>query len=55
MVRRVQFFLVPEELDDVSAAANANPGVSGWLSLKHSAKLAAGETILKEWAGSAAV
>jgi NADPH2:quinone reductase len=37
---------VPEELDDVTAAAIANPGVSAWLSLKHSAKLAAGETAL---------
>ena len=46
MVRRVQCFSVPEELDDVTAAAIPNPGVSAWLSLKHSAKLAAGETVL---------
>ncbi len=46
VVRRVQCFSVPEELDNVTAAAIPNPGVSAWLSLKHSAKLAAGETVL---------
>lgn len=46
VVRRVQCFSVPEELDDITAAAIPNPGVSAWLSLKHSAKLAAGETVL---------
>lgn len=46
VVRRIQCFSVPEELDDVTAAAIPNPGVSAWLSLKHSAKLAAGETVL---------
>ena len=46
VVRRVQCFSVPDELDDVTAAAIPNPGVSAWLSLKHSAKLASGETVL---------
>jgi NADPH2:quinone reductase len=46
IVRRVQCFPVPAELDDIAAAALPNPGVSAWLSLKHSAKLAAGETVL---------
>lgn len=46
VVRRVQCFPVPEELDDVTAAAIPNPGVSAWLSLQHSAKLAPGETVL---------
>jgi NADPH2:quinone reductase len=46
VVRRVQCFPVPEELDDVTAAAICNPGVSAWLSLQHSARLAAGETVL---------
>jgi len=46
VVRRVQCFSVPEALDDVTAAAISNPGVSAWLSLKHSAKLAPGETVL---------
>src|SRR5216684_2399453 len=40
VLRRVQCFSIPEELDDVTAAAIPNPGVSAWLSLKHSAKLA---------------
>ncbi len=37
---------LPENLDDVHAAAIANPGMSAWLSLKERAKLAAGETVL---------
>jgi NADPH2:quinone reductase len=39
-------FAVPAEIDDDTAAALPNPGVSAWLSLKHRAKLAAGETVL---------
>ena len=46
VVRRSQCFSVPEALDDVTAAAIPNPGVSAWLSLKRSAKLTAGETVL---------
>ena len=46
VVRRAQCFSVPEDLDDDTAAASPNPGVSAWLSLKHSAKLASGETVL---------
>jgi NADPH:quinone reductase-like Zn-dependent oxidoreductase len=46
VVRRAQCFSVPQELDDVTAAAIPNPGVSAWLSLQHSAKLTAGETVL---------
>jgi len=46
VVRRVQCFSVPEDLDDDTAAAIPNPGVSAWLSLKHSAKLTSGETVL---------
>ena len=37
---------VPEKLDDVQAAAIANPGMSAWLSLKERAAVAAGETVL---------
>ncbi|MGD0479325.1 MAG: zinc-binding alcohol dehydrogenase family protein [Terracidiphilus sp.] len=37
---------VPEKLDDVEAAAIANPGMSAWLSLKERAALAPGETVL---------
>jgi NADPH:quinone reductase-like Zn-dependent oxidoreductase len=46
VVRRAQCFSVPESLDDDTAAAIPNPGVSAWLSLEHSAKLASGETVL---------
>ena len=39
-------FPVPETLDDATAAALPNPGVSAWLTLTHRAKFAAGETAL---------
>lgn len=39
-------FPVPSELDDATAAAIPNPGVSAWLSLTQRAKLSAGETVL---------
>jgi NADPH:quinone reductase-like Zn-dependent oxidoreductase len=37
---------VPEGLSDATAAAIANPGMSGWVSLKERAGLQAGETVL---------
>jgi NADPH:quinone reductase-like Zn-dependent oxidoreductase len=37
---------LPDGLDDVTAAAIANPGMSSWAALKERAKLAAGETVL---------
>jgi NADPH2:quinone reductase len=37
---------LPDGLDDVQAAAIANPGMSAWLSLKERAGVAAGETVL---------
>ncbi len=46
VVRRAQCFQIPDDLDDATAAAIPNPGVSAWLSLQHRAKLAAGETAL---------
>jgi len=46
VVRRAQCFSVPKELDDVTAAAIPNPGISAWLSLQHTAKLVAGEKVL---------
>lgn len=46
VVRRQQCFAVPDSLDDATAAAVANPGVSAWLSLSHRARLAGGETVL---------
>ena len=38
--------MLPEGLDDVKAAAIANPGMSSWAALRHRAKLTAGETVL---------
>jgi NADPH2:quinone reductase len=46
VLRRAQCFSVPENLDDATAAAIPNPGVSAWLSLSHRGKLSAGETVL---------
>ncbi len=37
---------VPDDLDDVTAAAIANPGMSSWAALVDRAKLAPGETVL---------
>jgi NADPH:quinone reductase-like Zn-dependent oxidoreductase len=37
---------IPDSLDDVTAAAIANPGMSAWASLAERAHLAAGETVL---------
>lgn len=39
-------FPLPEELDDATAAALPNPGVSAWLALSHRAQLAPGEQVL---------
>ena len=46
VVPRAFCFPLPVEIEDETAAALANPGVSAWLSLTHRAKLAAGETVL---------
>jgi NADPH2:quinone reductase len=37
---------LPDGIDDVQAAAIANPGMSAWISMKERARLAAGETVL---------
>ncbi len=37
---------VPDGLDDIAAAALANPGLSSWAALKERARLASGETVL---------
>lgn len=37
---------LPDNIDDVQAAAIANPGMSAWLSIKERAKLRSGETVL---------
>lgn len=46
VAKRMLCFPIPEGLDDATAAAIPNPGVSAWLSFKHIAKLAVGETVL---------
>jgi NADPH:quinone reductase-like Zn-dependent oxidoreductase len=46
VVRSVQCVPLPDELDDVTAAAIANPGMSAWAAMKERGKLAAGETVL---------
>jgi NADPH:quinone reductase-like Zn-dependent oxidoreductase len=45
-VRLSQCVSLPDDLDDVTAAAIANPGMSSWAALKERAKLTAGETVL---------
>ena len=37
---------LPDDLDDVNAAAIANPGMSAWAAFKERARLTAGETVL---------
>jgi NADPH:quinone reductase-like Zn-dependent oxidoreductase len=37
---------VPDDLNDVTAAAIANPGLSSWVALKERARFIAGETVL---------
>jgi NADPH:quinone reductase-like Zn-dependent oxidoreductase len=46
VVRPSQCVSLPDDLDDVTAAAIANPGMSSWAAFKERAKLAAGETVL---------
>ncbi len=46
VVRRAFSFPVPDGVDDETAAALPNPGVSAWLSLAFRAKLAPGENVL---------
>ncbi len=46
VVKAAFCFPVPDELDDETAAALPNPGVSAWLSLVHQGKLKAGDNVL---------
>jgi len=46
VVPRAFAFPVPESVDDETAAALPNPGVSAWLSLTYRAKLVPGENVL---------
>ena len=46
VVRRAFAFPVPPEVDDETAAALPNPGISAWLTLSYRAKLVPGENVL---------
>jgi NADPH:quinone reductase-like Zn-dependent oxidoreductase len=46
VVPATQCLPLPDGLDDVTAAAIANPGMSSWAAFKERAKLKAGETVL---------
>lgn len=46
LVRSKQCVVLPDGLDDVTAAAIANPGMSGWAALVERAALKPGETVL---------
>ena len=46
VVPRASCVDVPDEVDDVTAAAIANPGMSSWVALTERAHLAAGEAVL---------
>ena len=46
VVARPRCFPLPPEIDDVTAAAVLNPGLSAWGALAWRAQLAAGETVL---------
>jgi NADPH:quinone reductase-like Zn-dependent oxidoreductase len=46
VVPRAFTFPIPENVNDETAAALPNPGVSAWLSLAYRAKLARGESVL---------
>lgn len=46
VVPRAFTFPIPENVDDITAAALPNPGISAWLSLAYRAKLVRGENVL---------
>lgn len=46
VVRQAFCFPIPDAVDDDTAAALPNPGVSAWLTLSHRARLAPGENVL---------
>ena len=45
-IRAEQCVELPDSLDDITAAAIANPGMSAWAALMERARLVAGETVL---------
>ena len=54
VAREAQLIEPPDDLDDIAAAAIANPGMSSWVALKERAKLKPGETVLVNGATGAA-
>jgi NADPH:quinone reductase-like Zn-dependent oxidoreductase len=46
VVSRARCLVLPDDLDDITAAAIANPGLSSWAALQERARLRAGETVL---------
>lgn len=46
VTRRSMCIPLPDGLDDVQAAAIANPGMSAWVSIKERARVTAGQTVL---------
>ena len=54
VVRPAHCVAIPDGLDDVTAAAIANPGMSSWVAYTDRAKLKAGETVLVNGATGAA-
>jgi NADPH:quinone reductase-like Zn-dependent oxidoreductase len=54
VIRPSQCVSLPDDLDDVTAAAIANPGMSAWAAFKERAKLTAGETVLVNGASGTA-
>ena len=54
IVSSAQCLALPDELDDVTAAAIANPGMSSWAAYAERARLKAGETVLVNGAAGAA-
>ena len=49
VIRPSQCVLLPDDLDDATAAAIANPGMSSWAALKERARLEAGENGPCKW------
>jgi NADPH:quinone reductase-like Zn-dependent oxidoreductase len=54
VVSSAQCLALPDELDDITAAAIANPGMSSWAAYTERAKLKIGETVLVNGATGAA-
>lgn len=46
VVASTMYIPLPDGIDDVQAAAIANPGMSAWVSLKNRAEVTAGETVM---------